>query len=64
MSNVAAVGFGRIGRLAVRAGRSGKRFTPSVIVDIAAGRVDGAAVRGRQQLRALARIRSARTIAL
>lgn len=36
MSKVAVVGFGRIGRLAVRAGLSGKLFTPSVIVDIAA----------------------------
>jgi glyceraldehyde-3-phosphate dehydrogenase/erythrose-4-phosphate dehydrogenase len=54
MSNVTVAGFGRIGWLAVRAGMSGKRFTPSVIVDIVARRVDGAAVRGRQQLRALA----------
>jgi glyceraldehyde 3-phosphate dehydrogenase len=36
MSKVAVVGFGRIGRLAVRAGLSDKLFTPSVIVDIAA----------------------------
>jgi glyceraldehyde 3-phosphate dehydrogenase len=36
MSKVAVVGFGRIGRLAVRAGLSSKLFTPSVIVDIAA----------------------------
>jgi glyceraldehyde 3-phosphate dehydrogenase len=36
MSKVAVVGFGRIGRLAVRAGLSGKLFTPSVVVDVAA----------------------------
>ena len=36
MSKVAVVGFGRIGRLAVRAGLSDKLFTPSVIADIAA----------------------------
>ncbi len=35
MSNVAVVGFGRIGRVAVRAGLSNKLFTPSVIVDVA-----------------------------
>ena len=35
MSKVAVVGFGRIGRLAVRAGLGGRRFTPSAIVDIA-----------------------------
>jgi glyceraldehyde 3-phosphate dehydrogenase len=36
MSKVAVVGFGRIGRSAVKAGLSSKLFTPSVIVDIAA----------------------------
>jgi glyceraldehyde 3-phosphate dehydrogenase len=36
MSKVAVVGFGRIGRLAVRAGLRGKLFTPAAIVDIAA----------------------------
>ena len=36
MSNVAVVGFGRIGRLAVRAALSRKLFAPAVIVDIAA----------------------------
>jgi glyceraldehyde 3-phosphate dehydrogenase len=35
MSKVAVVGFGRIGRLAVRAGLGGKLFTPTAIVDIA-----------------------------
>lgn len=35
MSKVAVVGFGRIGRIAVRAGLSSKLFTPSAIVDIA-----------------------------
>ena len=35
MSKVAVVGFGRIGRSAVKAGLSSKLFTPSVIVDIA-----------------------------
>jgi glyceraldehyde 3-phosphate dehydrogenase len=35
MPNVAVVGFGRIGRLAVRAALTGKLFTPSVIVDVA-----------------------------
>lgn len=34
MSRVAVVGFGRIGRSAVKAGLSAKLFTPSVIVDI------------------------------
>ena len=34
MSKVAVVGFGRIGRSAVKAGLSSKLFTPSVIVDI------------------------------
>lgn len=34
MSKVAVVGFGRIGRSAVKAGLSSKQFTPSVIVDI------------------------------
>ena len=36
MSKIAVVGFGRIGRLAVRAALRGKLFTPSVIVDVAA----------------------------
>jgi glyceraldehyde 3-phosphate dehydrogenase len=36
MPSIAVVGFGRIGRMAVRAGLAGKLFTPSVIVDIAA----------------------------
>ncbi len=36
MSRVAVVGFGRIGRSAVKAGLSGKLFTPSVIADIVA----------------------------
>jgi glyceraldehyde 3-phosphate dehydrogenase len=36
MTKVAVVGFGRIGRSAVKAGLSSKLFTPSVIVDIAA----------------------------
>jgi glyceraldehyde 3-phosphate dehydrogenase len=36
MSRVAVVGFGRIGRSAVKAGLASKLFTPSVIVDIAA----------------------------
>jgi hypothetical protein len=35
MSKVAVVGFGPIGRLAVRAGLSSGLFTPSAIVDIA-----------------------------
>jgi glyceraldehyde 3-phosphate dehydrogenase len=35
MSKVAVVGFGRIGRSAVKAGLSSKLFTPSIIVDIA-----------------------------
>ena len=35
MPMIAVVGFGRIGRLAVRAGLSAKLFTPSVIADIA-----------------------------
>jgi glyceraldehyde 3-phosphate dehydrogenase len=35
MSKVAVVGFGRIGRSAVKAGLSSKLFIPSVIVDIA-----------------------------
>ncbi len=35
MPSIAVVGFGRIGRLAVRAGLAEKSFTPSVIVDIA-----------------------------
>ncbi len=34
MSKVAVVGFGRIGRSAVKAGLSAKLFTPSAIVDI------------------------------
>jgi glyceraldehyde-3-phosphate dehydrogenase type I len=34
MSRVAVVGFGRIGRSAVKAGLSSKLFTPSVIADI------------------------------
>ncbi len=34
MANVAVVGFGRIGRSAVKAGLSRKLFTPSVITDI------------------------------
>jgi len=34
MSKVAVVGFGRIGRSAVKAGLSAKLFTPSVIADI------------------------------
>src|SRR5882757_9811573 len=33
--SIAVVGFGRIGRMTVRAGLTGKRFTPSVIVDVA-----------------------------
>lgn len=36
MSRVAVVGFGRIGRSAVKAGLTSKLFTPAVIVDIAA----------------------------
>jgi glyceraldehyde 3-phosphate dehydrogenase len=36
MSSIAVVGFGRIGRMAVRAGLTGKLFTPSAIVDVAA----------------------------
>jgi glyceraldehyde 3-phosphate dehydrogenase len=36
MPSIAVVGFGRIGRMAVRAGLAGKLVTPSVIVDIAA----------------------------
>ena len=36
MPSIAVVGFGRIGRMTVRAGLTGKRFTPSVIVDVAA----------------------------
>jgi len=36
MSRVAVVGFGRIGRSAVKAGLSSKLFTPSVIADIVA----------------------------
>lgn len=36
MSSVAVVGFGRIGRSAVKAGLASKLFAPSVIVDIAA----------------------------
>jgi glyceraldehyde 3-phosphate dehydrogenase (phosphorylating) len=35
MPNIAVVGFGRIGRSAVKAGLVSKLFTPSVIVDIA-----------------------------
>ena len=35
MSKIAVVGFGRIGRSAVKAGLGSKLFTPSVIVDIA-----------------------------
>src|SRR5215470_7194091 len=34
MSKIAVVGFGRIGRSAVKAGLSSKLFTPSYIVDI------------------------------
>lgn len=34
-SNIAVVGFGRIGRSAVKAGLTSKLFTPAVIVDIA-----------------------------
>ena len=36
MPSIAVVGFGRIGRVAVRSGLAGKLFTPSVIVDVAA----------------------------
>jgi glyceraldehyde 3-phosphate dehydrogenase len=36
MSRIAVVGFGRIGRSAVKAGLAGKLFTPAVIVDVAA----------------------------
>lgn len=36
MPRIAVVGFGRIGRSAVKAGLASKLFTPSVIVDIAA----------------------------
>jgi glyceraldehyde 3-phosphate dehydrogenase len=35
MPSIAVVGFGRIGRMAVRAGLTEKRFTPSAIVDVA-----------------------------
>ena len=35
MAKIAVVGFGRIGRSAVKAGLASKLFTPSVIVDIA-----------------------------
>lgn len=35
MPSIALVGFGRIGRMAVRAGLRGELFTPSVIVDVA-----------------------------
>ena len=47
MSKVAVVGFGRIGRLAVRAGLSNKLFTPSVIVDIADPESMAPAIRSR-----------------
>jgi glyceraldehyde 3-phosphate dehydrogenase len=36
MPRIAVVGFGRIGRSAVKAGLAGKLFTPAVIVDVAA----------------------------
>jgi glyceraldehyde 3-phosphate dehydrogenase len=36
MSRIAVVGFGRIGRSAVKAGLAAKLFTPAVIVDVAA----------------------------
>jgi glyceraldehyde 3-phosphate dehydrogenase len=35
MPRIAVVGFGRIGRSAVKAGLAGKHFTPAVIVDVA-----------------------------